>query len=241
MSMNRRTVTTASRKTWIFGSVMLILALCAFGLFLLGKTLEEPNSISPDSIASSFTLPVVSVPESGDDIIVLPSSSISPDEPQIDLPSIFTDDHLGYTIEKVWISKNLSPYPLENAYYNPNCEKTDSNGRLISEHSYVFLSIKIENISDAERDYRLNSCRLRTIDQNEKNIEESELRFCDQGSSTTDPDFFQHTFAAHEIKEFIFGYIFEDENLINTDLLFVINNQGTAVNDTRKYIKILRG
>ena len=256
------------RSHWIFIGISsaLIVAVGLTALFnnsLFFQT-EEHTTTSSASMPSSFTLPQVSVPDEDDLLVITRSnttlgttttsstgnttsgsttSPITSDENSSttinapDDPSVSTYDKLKYTIGNVWVSKSLKPYSLDHfAIFK---ETVDSEGRLTSEHSYVFMTIKIENQSDDERDYRLNSCRLRAIDQNNNKKQECELRFCDQGTTVQDPDFFKQHFAPHETQEFVLGYVFKDVNLQDSDLLFVINNAGTAFNETREYIKIL--
>lgn len=257
------------RSHWIFIGISsaLIVAVGLTALFnnsLFFHT-EEERTTSSVSMPSSFTLPQVTLPDEDDLLIITRSnttlgttatsstgnttssgsttSPVTSDENSSttinapDDPSVTTYDKLKYTIGNVWVSKSLKPYSLDHfAIFR---ETVDSEGRLTSEHSYVFIKIKIENQSDEERDYRLGSCWLSTIDQNNIKKQECELRFCDQGTTVQDPDFFKQHFAPHETREFVLGYVFKDINLQDSDLLFVINNAGTAFNETREYIKIL--
>ena len=243
-------------KTGLFFGVILLL-LIGVGIFAFlqkermpadipqstsSSSAEEEQVLPNGSFPDTFTRPSTTMPSSGNMLVISPpttppDSSGDSNSSLPAMPSIRTYDYLQYTLSRVWVSKDLGPYPLTN--FQNFWEEMDDTGHLLSLHSLVFLSIAIENQNDYEVDYRLNSCRLKTIDEDDKRIEESELRFCDQGDGDRNPDFYLHSLAPHETREFILGYVFQDKNLQDANLLFEINNSGSSHSTTSKYIKIM--
>ncbi|MDD2362652.1 MAG: hypothetical protein PHH84_06830 [Oscillospiraceae bacterium] len=151
--------------------------------------------------------------------------------------SAITVEQIKFSVVNIKISKELAPYPT-NHFMLWN-EKIDGSGRLKDHNIYVFVTMEVENLLTTSQEYYLNSCQLRVIDKQNNTLSWSELRFCDQGTDANkDSDFFKKVLPSQKAQSFVFGYVFNENELKNHDFLVWIEDGSLHLHNER-YIKII--
>ena len=164
------------------------------------------------------------------------SFAINP-EKTFELGQTFEEDDMTgkyeITIEDASLSKDLQGHPQEafvyytEGYKDPeNNEVIDENGNFVSQHSYLFVKMRIENITDHASKPCMTNIRLQPIDANGKaglSALDPSVRFIDKNSSKINDrdEFYFLEIEPHEKMEVVLGYCIHEKELIAGEKLFL--------------------
>lgn len=117
-----------------------------------------------------------------------------------------------YTILDIIKTKNL-PQNIEknNILYSP-IDKHDSNGNLTDSISYLFIKLKIKNLSSDNNVVYLNSHQAIT------DSSRYEMVYLFPSVANDPKSYFQTSINSNEEKEVIFGYIINDNDIDSDEL-----------------------
>lgn len=198
------------------------------------ESFEENYSTSSNEVSSNEIIPgwaeLPSVPEKIDTFCINPDKTY-----QLGDSFEATDATGTYRISIIAakMSKELQGYPKEafvyytEGYKDPeNNEVIDENGNFVSQHSYLFVKMRIENITDHTSKPCMTNIRLQPIDANGRaglSALDPSVRFIDKNSSKINDrdEFYFLEIEPHEKMEVVLGYCIHEKELIAGEKLFL--------------------
>ena len=212
-------------KKLIFAGILCI-AVAAGAYYMFLKERPADNLAVANVSNSSMTAQQTEATRASEIISADDNSYDENDIKIYEMGDIVSTCDFNYIINSVTKTKELGEYTKEQVEYF-NGEEVDENGTLISDHSYIFINMTIENTSNAPIERTINSCGIIAGNDSIALGYTEEMRFFDKGLDAKSRDYFHYTLEENKKQTFNVGFIVKDENLDSNKLTMIINNHGT--------------
>lgn len=195
---------------------------------------HKKDSTEYSSVQNDYTLPDFST--DGSNNTNTNSDNSASTTPNDAGSNIIYTDNLAFNIHSISKTKYIGNANSKNFNYSAD-ETINDMGNLTSADTYIFMDITIQNMSDASRQFNINSINLYAA-EGSKLQKESFMRYLNKGLDVNMHDYFEYTFSKNEKVTFTVGFITKDAYINEYDWILAINPAGNLTFETTRLVPI---